>query len=107
MDQDIEIINTNTRNEKIKNFFIKNKKLLISLIIVIILILFSFFFYQEYKSGQKEKLANQYKKKKVPLIIIAGREYGTGSSRDWAAKGTKLLGVKAVIAESFERNYFN
>ena len=60
MDQDIEIINTNTRNEKIKNFFIKNKKPLISLIIVIILILFSFFFYQEYKSGQKEKLANQY-----------------------------------------------
>ena len=47
--------------------------------------------------------SNQYKKKKVPLIIIAGREYGTGSSRDWAAKGTKLLGVKAVIAESFER----
>ena len=47
--------------------------------------------------------SNQYKKEKVPLIIIAGKEYGTGSSRDWAAKGTKLLGVKAVIAESFER----
>ena len=40
---------------------------------------------------------------KVPSIIIAGKEYGTGSSRDWAAKGTKLLGVKVVIAESFER----
>ncbi|MGQ0429895.1 MAG: aconitate hydratase AcnA [Gammaproteobacteria bacterium] len=39
----------------------------------------------------------------VPLVVIAGQEYGTGSSRDWAAKGTKLLGVKAVIAESFER----
>jgi aconitate hydratase len=39
----------------------------------------------------------------IPLVIIAGKEYGTGSSRDWAAKGTKLLGVKAVIAESFER----
>lgn len=39
----------------------------------------------------------------VPLVIIAGKEYGTGSSRDWAAKGTRLLGVKAVIAESFER----
>jgi aconitate hydratase len=39
----------------------------------------------------------------VPLIVIAGKEYGTGSSRDWAAKGTILLGVKAVIAESFER----
>jgi aconitate hydratase len=39
----------------------------------------------------------------VPLIILAGKEYGSGSSRDWAAKGTLLLGVKAVIAESFER----
>jgi aconitate hydratase len=47
--------------------------------------------------------AMKYKEKKVPLIIIAGKEYGTGSSRDWAAKGTRLLGVDAVIAESFER----
>jgi aconitate hydratase len=39
----------------------------------------------------------------VPLVIFAGQEYGTGSSRDWAAKGTRLLGVKAVIAQSFER----
>jgi aconitate hydratase len=39
----------------------------------------------------------------TPLIVIAGKEYGTGSSRDWAAKGTRLLGVRAVIAESFER----
>jgi len=44
-----------------------------------------------------------YQKEGVPLVIIAGKEYGTGSSRDWAAKGTLLLGVKAVIAESFER----
>jgi aconitate hydratase len=44
-----------------------------------------------------------YQKENVPLIILAGREYGTGSSRDWAAKGTKLLGVKAVIAMSYER----
>lgn len=44
-----------------------------------------------------------YKKSDIPLVVIAGREYGTGSSRDWAAKGTALLGVKAVIAESFER----
>ncbi len=44
-----------------------------------------------------------YKKEKVPLVIIAGKEYGTGSSRDWAAKGTALLGIRAVIAESFER----
>ncbi|MFH2045195.1 MAG: aconitate hydratase AcnA [Pseudomonadota bacterium] len=47
--------------------------------------------------------AMEYKKSGIPLIVIAGREYGTGSSRDWAAKGTFLLGVKAVIAQSFER----
>lgn len=58
--------------------------------------------------GQPEKLAiydaaMKYKAEKVPLVVLAGKEYGTGSSRDWAAKGTLLLGVKAVIAESFER----
>jgi aconitate hydratase len=47
--------------------------------------------------------AMRYKRESVPLVVLAGREYGTGSSRDWAAKGTMLLGVKAVIAESFER----
>jgi aconitate hydratase len=47
--------------------------------------------------------AMQYKKDGVPLIVLAGKEYGTGSSRDWAAKGPMLLGVRAVIAESFER----
>ncbi|HJL93150.1 MAG TPA: aconitate hydratase AcnA [Woeseiaceae bacterium] len=47
--------------------------------------------------------AEQYKKDKIPLVIIAGSEYGTGSSRDWAAKGALLLGVKAVIAKSYER----
>jgi aconitate hydratase len=47
--------------------------------------------------------AMKYAKTKTPLIILAGHEYGTGSSRDWAAKGTRLLGVKAVIAASFER----
>ena len=45
----------------------------------------------------------EYKKRGTDLIVIGGKEYGTGSSRDWAAKGTKLLGVKVVIAESFER----
>ncbi|WP_448481242.1 aconitate hydratase AcnA [Pseudoxanthomonas mexicana] len=60
------------------------------------------------KDGSREKLAiydaaMKYKADGVPLVVIAGKEYGTGSSRDWAAKGTKLLGVKAVIAESFER----
>jgi aconitate hydratase len=47
--------------------------------------------------------AMKYKQANVPLIILAGKEYGSGSSRDWAAKGTKLLGARAVIAESFER----
>ena len=47
--------------------------------------------------------AMKYKENGIPLIILAGKEYGSGSSRDWAAKGTALLGVKAVIAESFER----
>jgi aconitate hydratase len=47
--------------------------------------------------------AVRYQKEGTPLFVIAGKEYGTGSSRDWAAKGTLLLGVKAVIAESFER----
>ena len=47
--------------------------------------------------------AEKYKGEQVPLIVLAGKEYGTGSSRDWAAKGPMLLGVRAVIAESFER----
>lgn len=47
--------------------------------------------------------AMRYQEEGTPLVVIAGKEYGTGSSRDWAAKGTKLLGVKAVIAESYER----
>ncbi|UNK57130.1 aconitate hydratase AcnA [Pseudoxanthomonas daejeonensis] len=58
--------------------------------------------------GQPAKMsiydaAMRYKADGTPLLVIAGKEYGTGSSRDWAAKGTNLLGVKAVIAESFER----
>jgi aconitate hydratase len=44
-----------------------------------------------------------YQQEGVPLVVLAGKEYGTGSSRDWAAKGTLLLGVRAVLAESFER----
>jgi aconitate hydratase len=47
--------------------------------------------------------AERYASETVPLIILAGREYGSGSSRDWAAKGPRLLGVRAVIAESYER----
>ncbi|MDC3090937.1 aconitate hydratase AcnA [Rickettsiales bacterium] len=59
-----------------------------------------------YPSGYEDEVYNvaqKYEKEGVPLIVVAGKEYGTGSSRDWAAKGTKLLGIKVVIAESFER----
>ena len=60
MDEEIVIIDTNTRNEKIKNFFVNNKKLLISIPVVLILILFSFFSYQTYKDSHRERLANKY-----------------------------------------------
>ena len=65
-----------------------------------------FFEYKEYEDSKQMSIydaAIEYFKKEIPLVIFAGKEYGTGSSRDWAAKGTKLLGIKAVIAESFER----
>ncbi|MBN8532158.1 MAG: aconitate hydratase, partial [Alphaproteobacteria bacterium] len=61
---------------------------------------------RHYPSGEQLSIydaAMRYVQEKTPLVIFAGKEYGTGSSRDWAAKGTRLLGVKAVIAESFER----
>ena len=57
-------------------------------------------------SGEKMAIydaAVNYRESGVPLVVIAGKEYGSGSSRDWAAKGTRLLGVRAVIAESYER----
>ena len=60
MDEDIEIINTNTRSEKIKNFFIDNKKILLSIIVVIILSLLIFFGYSEFKKNQKIKISNLY-----------------------------------------------
>jgi len=47
--------------------------------------------------------AMRYKSEKIPLVVFAGKEYGTGSSRDWAAKGANLLGIRAVVAQSFER----
>jgi aconitate hydratase len=61
---------------------------------------------KHHPSGQVAPIydvAMKYRKDGVPLVVFGGKEYGTGSSRDWAAKGTFLLGVKAVIAESFER----
>jgi aconitate hydratase len=57
-------------------------------------------------SGERMRVfdaAERYREEDIPLIILAGKQYGAGSSRDWAAKATLLLGVKAVIAESFER----
>jgi aconitate hydratase len=62
--------------------------------------------YADGKSGEEMSIfdaAMRYQQDGVPLVIVAGKEYGTGSSRDWAAKGPRLLGVRAVIAESFER----
>lgn len=59
--------------------------------------------YPQKEEGYFYDVAMKYKDENIPLIIFAGKEYGTGSSRDWAAKGTYLLGIKAVIAESFER----
>jgi aconitate hydratase len=61
-----------------------------------------------FSNGEGEQMsifdaAMKYAETKTPLVILAGHEYGAGSSRDWAAKGTRLLGVKAVIAASFER----
>ena len=47
--------------------------------------------------------AERYRAEATPLVVVAGKEYGSGSSRDWAAKGTLLLGVRAVVAESYER----
>jgi len=61
---------------------------------------------RHFPDGEKMSIydaAMKYQKEKVPLMVLAGKEYGSGSSRDWAAKGPALLGVKAVIAESFER----
>jgi aconitate hydratase len=61
---------------------------------------------RHFPSGEQMSIfdaAERYRQEGVPLIVLAGKEYGTGSSRDWAAKGTLLLGVKAVIAESYER----
>jgi aconitate hydratase len=57
----------------------------------------------EKKQMSVYEVAMEYKKRAENIVVFAGQEYGTGSSRDWAAKGTKLLGIKAVIAESFER----
>tara|TARA_Y100001970_G_scaffold290030_1_gene422290 strand:+ start:872 stop:1516 length:645 start_codon:yes stop_codon:yes gene_type:complete len=85
MDQEIEIISSATRKEKIKNFFINNKKKLISTIIFFLLILFSFFFYKEYEKENMERLANKYN-----VTII---EYESGN------KSKTLKSMKDIIEE--------
>ncbi|MDR1405073.1 MAG: aconitate hydratase AcnA [Candidatus Methanoplasma sp.] len=60
-------------------------------------------YFPENKDGTIFEVSRMYDEDMTPLIVLAGKEYGTGSSRDWAAKGPNLLGIKAVIAESFER----
>ena len=74
MDQEVEIINTNTRNEKIKNFFVKFKKLIFSILVIIILLLLSFFYYQDFKKKNKIKLADKYN------ILISKFETGNKDS---------------------------
>ena len=90
MDQEVEIINSETRKEKIKNFFINNKKKLISIIVSFILILFGFFFYQEYKEGYKERLANQYN-----TAVI---EYESGEK-------SKIINLMKDIIEDKDKTY--
>jgi len=63
-------------------------------------------FTHNFVTGEQDSIydaAQDYAAQGTPLVVLAGKEYGTGSSRDWAAKGTRLLGVRVVIAESFER----
>ena len=90
MDQEIEIISSETRKEKIKNFFVNKKKTIIALIIFLILILFGFFFYQEYEEGHREWLANKYN-----ATII---EYETGDQ-------SKVLNSMKEIIEDKDKAY--
>tara|TARA_B100000287_G_scaffold119837_1_gene111775 strand:+ start:3773 stop:4417 length:645 start_codon:yes stop_codon:yes gene_type:complete len=85
MDEEIAIIDSKTREEKIKNFFVKNKKKIISIIIIIVLIIFSYFFYQEYKKGHREWLANKYN------VTVA--EYTNGD------KSKVISSMKEIIAD--------
>ena len=70
MDEDIEIINTQTRNEKIKNFFINNKNSLISILVIIILTLIGYFSFEEYQYSKREKLADKYEHILLWLFIF-------------------------------------
>ena len=90
MDQEIEIISSETRKEKIKNFFINNKNKLISIVIFLLLVLFGFFFYQDYKKGHKEELANKYN--------VAVIEYESGEK-------SKIVNLLKDIIEDKDKTY--
>ena len=85
MDEEIPIINSSTREERVKNFFVKNKNKIVSIISALVLIVFSFFFYQEYREGNREKLANKYN--------LAVAEYNNGD------KSKITLLMKEIIAD--------
>ena len=90
MDQEIEIISSETRKEKIKNFFINNKKKLISIVVFLLLVLFVFFFYQDYKKGHKEGLANKYNSAVI--------EYESGEK-------SKIINLLKEIIEDKDKTY--
>ena len=90
MDQEIEIISSETRKEKIKNFFINNKNKLISIVLFLLLVLFGFFFYQDFKKGHKEGLANKYNSAVI--------EYESGEK-------SKIINLLKEIIEDKDKTY--
>ena len=112
MEQDIEIINTNMRNEKIKNFFINYKKQLIAILVIIILGLFGFFFYDDYKSDKKKELANKYnlavikynsnQKENIETVFIDGKKTHTLRGENVTEDFKKI--IHEYIKKNIKRN---